>query len=216
MNLYLIAIFSGSNTIEGPMAHDQPTYASVPGIRVFGMMCVKPSNETPANAAHIQRPTPPKRNQYFQSQVSYYNRFKKHTLSKLAAQQKNNENSSLLSTQAADSSDFTTRGISIVPADSETREDELSESSEEEIPSSTFDAASSSFSTTISSTDSIATEPATDATSRKKRDIHETIEEEDIANESAMFDSSNRSNRDEWPSLPWDEISKQIKDIQWD
>lgn len=26
------------------MAHDQPTYASVPGIRVFGMMCVKPGN----------------------------------------------------------------------------------------------------------------------------------------------------------------------------
>ncbi|RZC37186.1 uncharacterized protein BDFB_012384, partial [Asbolus verrucosus] len=25
---------------EGPMSHDQPTYASVPGIRVYGMMCV--------------------------------------------------------------------------------------------------------------------------------------------------------------------------------
>jgi hypothetical protein len=23
------------------MSHDQPTYASVPGIRVFGMMCVR-------------------------------------------------------------------------------------------------------------------------------------------------------------------------------
>uniref|UniRef100_A0A6P7GFI9 Uncharacterized protein LOC114341805 n=1 Tax=Diabrotica virgifera virgifera TaxID=50390 RepID=A0A6P7GFI9_DIAVI len=28
------------DTTEGPMSHDQPTYASVPGIRVYGMMCV--------------------------------------------------------------------------------------------------------------------------------------------------------------------------------
>ena len=27
--------------VEGPMSHDQPTYASVPGIRVYGMMCVQ-------------------------------------------------------------------------------------------------------------------------------------------------------------------------------
>lgn len=39
------------------MAHDQPTYASVPGIRVFGMMCVKPG-------VKVRRPTqPPKRYQ---------------------------------------------------------------------------------------------------------------------------------------------------------
>ncbi|KAL3290220.1 hypothetical protein HHI36_023579 [Cryptolaemus montrouzieri] len=25
--------------LEGPMSHDQPTYASVPGIRVYGMIC---------------------------------------------------------------------------------------------------------------------------------------------------------------------------------
>ncbi|XP_059490183.1 uncharacterized protein LOC132205248 [Neocloeon triangulifer] len=31
----------GDNALEGPMSHDQPTYASVPGIRVFGMMCVR-------------------------------------------------------------------------------------------------------------------------------------------------------------------------------
>lgn len=43
---------------EGPMAHDQPTYASVPGIRVFGMMCVKPGYP-------IRKPSyqPPKRYQ---------------------------------------------------------------------------------------------------------------------------------------------------------
>ncbi|XP_076230778.1 doublesex cognate 73A [Calliopsis andreniformis] len=30
-----------ANILEGPMTHDQPTYASVPGIRVYGMMCVQ-------------------------------------------------------------------------------------------------------------------------------------------------------------------------------
>ncbi|XP_063981900.1 uncharacterized protein Dsx-c73a [Diachasmimorpha longicaudata] len=30
-----------NNFLEGPMSHDQPTYASVPGIRVYGMMCVQ-------------------------------------------------------------------------------------------------------------------------------------------------------------------------------
>ncbi|XP_008204310.1 mucin-5AC [Nasonia vitripennis] len=32
-----------TNILEGPMSHDQPTYASVPGIRVYGMMCVQGS-----------------------------------------------------------------------------------------------------------------------------------------------------------------------------
>lgn len=25
---------------EGPTSHDQPTYASVPGIKVYGMVCI--------------------------------------------------------------------------------------------------------------------------------------------------------------------------------
>nr|XP_053647159.1 uncharacterized protein LOC128698793 [Cherax quadricarinatus] len=29
-----------SSKLEGPLNHDQPTYAQVPGIRVYGMMCV--------------------------------------------------------------------------------------------------------------------------------------------------------------------------------
>ena len=33
-------LFLPTNT-EGPMSHDQPTYASVPGIRVYGMMCAQ-------------------------------------------------------------------------------------------------------------------------------------------------------------------------------
>lgn len=44
--------------MEGPMAHDQPTYASVPGIRVFGMMCVKPGYSVRKPSAQ-----PPKRYQ---------------------------------------------------------------------------------------------------------------------------------------------------------
>lgn len=196
------------------MAHDQPTYASVPGIRVFGMMCVKPT-EPSQNGFHIQRPTPPKRNQYYQSQQSYFNRFKKHTLSKLtAAQQKNNENGPNLSTQSSESSaDFTTRGISIIPPNSETREELSTE--EEEVPSSTFDASSSSYSTTISSTDSIPTEPATDASSRMKRDTNQMLDD-NVDEESATMEVRSRSEQDDWPSIPWDEISEQIKNIQWD
>jgi len=34
-------------TTEGPLPHDQPTYAGLPGINVYGMLCVPPS--TPAN-----------------------------------------------------------------------------------------------------------------------------------------------------------------------
>ncbi|KAK2710679.1 uncharacterized protein LOC136026662 [Artemia franciscana] len=30
----------GKSYFEGPMSHDQPAYAHVPGIRVYGMMCV--------------------------------------------------------------------------------------------------------------------------------------------------------------------------------
>lgn len=201
------------------MAHDQPTYASVPGIRVFGMMCVKPTGEV-NTSLHIQRPVPPKRNQYFQSQTSYYNRFKKHTLSKLSAQQKTNENGPNLSTQSSDSADFTTRGISIIPSNPENREDVSNESSQEtteadeEVPSSTFDASSSSYSTTFSSTDSVPTEPVTEQTSsRKKRN---TGDGNSMTDDSAMFESSSRSKRDDWPDIPWDEISQQIKDIQWD
>ncbi|XP_026749876.2 zonadhesin [Galleria mellonella] len=37
-----------NHILEGPMSHDQPTYASVPGIRVYGMVCVRPT--TPYNA----------------------------------------------------------------------------------------------------------------------------------------------------------------------
>lgn len=46
------------------MAHDQPKYASVPGIRVFGMMCVKPGYSVRKPSAQ-----PPKR---YQLQKPFY------------------------------------------------------------------------------------------------------------------------------------------------
>lgn len=202
------------------MAHDQPTYASVPGIRVFGMMCVKPTSDT-HNGFHIQRPAPPKRNQYHQTQLSYYNRFKKHTLSKLtAAQQKTNENAPNLSTQSSEvsSPDFTTRGISIIPGDSETREGDLNTEDMDAFPSTTFDTISNSYSTTFSPTDSIPTESVTDASSRTKRDTsnmnNDFMFDDDV--DEATKESRSQMDQDEWPSIPWDEISEQIKNIQWD
>lgn len=207
------------------MAHDQPTYASVPGIRVFGMMCVKPTSDT-HNGYHIQRPAPPKRNQYYQTQLSYYNRFKKHTLSKLtAAQQKTNENAPNLSTQSSESSpaDFTTRGISIIPGDSETREGDLNTEDVDTVPSTTFDAMSSSYSTTIPSTDSIPTESVTDpssSSSRTKRDTYKTYNDymmtDDVDADGGMKESRSQMDQEDWPSFPWDEVSEQIKNIQWD
>ncbi|XP_065166311.1 mucin-2 [Atheta coriaria] len=38
-----------TSVLEGPMSHDQPTYASVPGIRVYGMMCVQPPQQSSPN-----------------------------------------------------------------------------------------------------------------------------------------------------------------------
>uniref|UniRef100_A0A182V1M3 Uncharacterized protein n=1 Tax=Anopheles merus TaxID=30066 RepID=A0A182V1M3_ANOME len=32
--------------LEGPLAHDQPTYAGLPGINVYGMLCVPPETSS--------------------------------------------------------------------------------------------------------------------------------------------------------------------------
>ncbi len=39
---------------EGPTTHDQPTYASVPGIKVYGMVCVDKS-EAPLDESQLKR-----------------------------------------------------------------------------------------------------------------------------------------------------------------
>lgn len=205
------------------MAHDQPTYASVPGIRVFGMMCVKPDGQS--SGPIIQRPVPPKRNQYFQVQSSYYQRYKKHALSKLAAQQKTNEN---LSTQSSDSSDFTTRGISVISSNPENREGLDSDESSAEMPSSTYDSTSASFSPTVTTIDGSSAEPTTptlNSISRAKRTTDNKFDaissssesDEQVTMENDRLESSSRSRHaDDWPSIPWEEIRKQIDDIQWE
>lgn len=37
---YFNALFFFISLQEGPTSHDQPTYASVPGIKVYGMVCI--------------------------------------------------------------------------------------------------------------------------------------------------------------------------------
>jgi len=39
--------------LEGPLAHDQPTYAGLPGINVYGMLCVPP--QTPTNQGFLTK-----------------------------------------------------------------------------------------------------------------------------------------------------------------
>ncbi|XP_014251315.1 uncharacterized protein LOC106667713 [Cimex lectularius] len=53
-----------TSVLEGPMSHDQPTYASVPGIRVYGMMCVnnKTTHSTPSSLINLNRRGRPLRN----------------------------------------------------------------------------------------------------------------------------------------------------------
>lgn len=58
------------------MAHDQPTYASVPGIRVFGMMCVKPG--TGVSSTKRKTPQAPKRdalNPYANAAQTYQTKY---------------------------------------------------------------------------------------------------------------------------------------------
>lgn len=41
---------------EGPMSHDQPAYARVPGIRVYGMMCNSGNVTNNNRNARLMRP----------------------------------------------------------------------------------------------------------------------------------------------------------------
>ncbi|GBP64972.1 hypothetical protein EVAR_36592_1 [Eumeta japonica] len=80
---------SENHILEGPMSHDQPTYASVPGIRVYGMMCVRPApyptsgyNANRYTAVTIQSTTSPYKIDYsqphFNPEKPVYNRFPSH------------------------------------------------------------------------------------------------------------------------------------------
>lgn len=217
------------------MAHDQPTYASVPGIRVFGMMCVKPSGYNNAVYRRPLAPQPPKRNQHFQVQSPYYQRYKKHATVKPTSQSKQD-----VSSQSSDYSEFTTRGLSTMGP--ETREgddggielDEITEERTSTLEATATTSLDSTSPTTISSTDaSIETTDSDDnLNSRVKRMIDamdaasdtiasfdlndEDDDDEDLAD--VFFSSSRRQRRstDDWPDIPWDEVSQQIQQIQWD
>lgn len=222
------------------MAHDQPTYASVPGIRVFGMMCVKPSEQTP-NPNYAARPAavPQKQTQpqYVPpSPSSYYQRLQKLTLNKLQGQHKSSE-------RPVDTSDFTTRGINVVSSGRfdgpENREEPLDDSTENEPASSTFDSASSSMGTTTTpfiTTDAMSTDSTAAATtfgggasssgsdgvslttnsiSRNRRAADDDSDLDQLFSQPIASNRNSRS-ADDWPNLPWHEISQQIRDIQWE
>lgn len=240
MNLLLLVFISPFVT-EGPMAHDQPTYASVPGIRVFGMMCVKPSG---FNSAVYRRPLvsqPPKRNQHFQVQSPYYQRYKKHATVKPTPQSKID-----VSSQSNDYSEFTTRGLSTVEPETREGDDDIDLDEITEERTSTLEATvttsldSSTSPTTISTSDASIETTDTDDNynSRVKRmidamdaasdnfatniDMNDDTDDDhdNVANGDVLFFTSSRrqrrSNTDDWPDIPWDEVSQQIQQIQWD
>ncbi|KAI9551825.1 hypothetical protein GHT06_022161 [Daphnia sinensis] len=53
---YLVICRCEQGELDGPMSHDQPAYARVPGIRVYGMMC-NSGNGTNNRNGRIQRST---------------------------------------------------------------------------------------------------------------------------------------------------------------
>lgn len=67
---YLVICRCPENSIlEGPISHDQPTYASVPGIRVYGMMCVQMGG---VNRNRVSRPLRYKRSlRHMRPNLSY-------------------------------------------------------------------------------------------------------------------------------------------------
>lgn len=238
------------------MAHDQPTYASVPGIRVFGMMCVKP-NEPAPNPNYAARPsTSPQKQSPVQyvppSQSSYYQRLQKLTLNKLQGQHKSSE-------RPLDTSDFTTRGISVGSAAAsaamvdgpENREEPFDDTTDDDTGSSTYETASSSMGTTTTpfmttdtmSTDTTAAAAATtlsgsssrssdtsssigissdggtfttNSISRNRRATDDSQSDLDQLFSQPLTSNRNSRSADDWPNIPWHEISQQIRDIQWE
>lgn len=215
------------------MAHDQPTYASVPGIRVFGMMCVKPVSYGTTFVRRPLTPSPPKRNQHFQPQSSYYQRYKKHATVKPSAQSKTEASQSELTTRGMESregddidlDEFTEDRTSTLEATAAF--DNSSPTALPILPTTDGESSAEPMST-VAEGDTDTTEYTTDETQHNRR-IRRMIE--------ALSDSSNRfdvdsadgennseeklnrrrrRNADNWPDIPWDEVSEQIKSIQWD
>ncbi|XP_041980467.1 uncharacterized protein LOC121734116 [Aricia agestis] len=76
-----------SHILEGPMSHDTPTYASVPGIRVYGMVCVRSTGYNGFNtnrfSGAVQSTTSTYKVDYSQphsySEKPIYNRYQTHS-----------------------------------------------------------------------------------------------------------------------------------------
>lgn len=210
------------------MAHDQPTYASVPGIRVFGkshsclftcllfgvesftnvtltilagMMCVKPGNTNNL----VRKPQPPKRDQYQQS--PYYQRYKKHATNSPYPE------SERMSRQTDFSDSSTIPTISSGQPTESYANDADQEAVDEGRAVDDLNALPQEVQTRIKRMiDQLSVN--TNSISRQSRSIADgqqaTVEEED--------DSSRRSNsfnNDLWPDVSWHEINKQIGDIHW-
>lgn len=47
ISIFLLNLTTTFLFAEGPLAHDQPTYAGLPGINVYGMLCVPPESYAP-------------------------------------------------------------------------------------------------------------------------------------------------------------------------
>lgn len=183
------------------MAHDQPTYASVPGIRVFGMMCVKPGNVNNL----IRKPQPPKRDHYQQS--PYYQRYKKH-----ATMSPSPEHERI--SRQTDFSDLSTvpSVTTNEPNDdgyTETVDTDTITSTDESQPVEDLNALPQEVQTRIKRMiDQLNVN--TNSISRERRSIADNEnndDSDDVASRRSSFNS------EMWPDVSWHEINKQIGDI---
>lgn len=183
------------------MAHDQPTYASVPGIRVFGMMCVKPGNVNNL----IRKPLPPKRDHYQQS--PYYQRYKKHaTMSPSTEHERISRQTDLsdLSTTPTVTTNEPTESYT------ETVESDTITSSDGSQPAEDLNALPQEVQTRIKRMiDQLNVN--TNSISRQSRSIANDEDDDDDAEDAASRRSS--FNNEMWPDVSWHEINKQIGDI---
>lgn len=190
------------------MAHDQPTYASVPGIRVFGMMCVKPGNQNTA----VRKPQPPKRDHY--QQTPYYQRYKKHATNsptpnehERISRQTNLDD--LSTTPSITIGDFTENYRDTIETDSFDSQDiDAEQQSVQDL-----NAFPHEVQTRIKRMiDQLNIDGTNDRHSRQSRSISHTDNDDEDTDDAA---SSRRSSihNDMWPDVSWHEINRGIGDI---
>ena len=199
------------------MAHDQPTYASVPGIRVFGMMCVKPN----ANFNTKRKPLPPVRDQY-QSPSPYYQRYKKHatapaqTVTERISRQTDFEKMDLGSVP-------TTRATTIDAAEPRDAGTTLEWNTTPDQPSTTEQSTEGTTGSTVE-----RNAMTHEIENRIKRMIEQLNTNErhsrhtrsipfvGTAEEIHRATRQSTSDATDWPDVSWPKIRKQMSDIHWD